>query len=64
MKNCTRCGRPTPTAELTVDRSKASGHKGWCRRCDRERCRAYYARRVGRPVRAHRRREDPSDPVA
>jgi hypothetical protein len=38
-----RCGGVKPLEEFTVDRDKPSGRGSYCRPCDRERSREYYA---------------------
>jgi hypothetical protein len=48
---CYACGEDLPFEAFAVDRSKASGRKSICRRCDREKARAYYALRRGGPDR-------------
>jgi hypothetical protein len=45
-KRCPRCERDLALDEFAVDRSKARGVKAWCRACDNERSRAYYASNV------------------
>jgi hypothetical protein len=42
IKRCPRCDRDLPQAEFARDASKASGHKSWCKACDREKSRRYY----------------------
>ena len=39
---CSRCGETQPLSEFSVDRSKSSGRKSHCRRCDCERSARYY----------------------
>ncbi len=44
MKRCGRCGGLLPLEEFTSDRDKPSGRGSYCRPCDRERAREFYAR--------------------
>ena len=41
-RRCSRCGETQPLTEFSVDRSKSSGRKSQCLRCDRERSARYY----------------------
>jgi hypothetical protein len=41
-KPCPRCGVMTAEADFSVDGSKTSGRRSYCRACDRRRGRAYY----------------------
>ena len=43
MSKCPRCERVLLVSEFARDRSKASGHKSHCKRCDREKSKQYYA---------------------
>jgi hypothetical protein len=43
MSRCPRCERVLPLVEFARDRSKASGHKSWCKACDRAKSKRYYA---------------------
>jgi hypothetical protein len=40
---CSRCKTLTAETGFSVDRSKASGRRSYCRECDRQRRKAYYA---------------------
>jgi hypothetical protein len=42
-KRCPGCGGSKPLEDFTSDRSKSDGRGSYCRVCDRERSRAYYA---------------------
>ena len=42
VRRCPGCGEAQPFSEFAVDRSKSSGRKSHCRRCDRERAARYY----------------------
>jgi hypothetical protein len=59
---CYRCEEFRPVSEFAGDKSKASGRKSICKRCDREKSKRYYysnlekARRRSRD--ANRRRRD------
>ncbi len=55
---CYRCKQDLQFEDFAVDRSKASGHKSVCKRCDRERARGYYAANADRirPVARNRAR--------
>lgn len=44
-RTCTRCQATLAADLFAVDRSKASGHKSWCKTCDSARCRDYYRRK-------------------
>lgn len=39
---CPKCGETKPVSEFATDRSKASGHKSWCKACDNEKSKRYY----------------------
>ena len=39
---CPRCERDLPVSEFARDRSKASGHKSHCKRCDNAKSKRYY----------------------
>jgi hypothetical protein len=50
---CTRCGVRQPLDDFAVDRSRPSGRKGMCKRCDNEKSLSrYYARRGEAPARS------------
>lgn len=42
-KVCPRCGERLALGAFAVDRSKASGHKSWCKVCDNARSLGYYS---------------------
>jgi hypothetical protein len=44
---CTRCGALRPLDEFARDRSRPSGRKGMCKRCDAEKSLARYRARRG-----------------
>jgi hypothetical protein len=43
MTRCPRCERFLPVSDFARDKSKASGHKSWCKACDRAKSKRYYA---------------------
>jgi hypothetical protein len=43
MRRCYACAEELPTSDFAHDTSKASGFKSICKRCDRQKSRAYYA---------------------
>jgi hypothetical protein len=58
VRICPRCSQRRALDDFAVDRHKSSGRKSWCKRCDRERSRAYYrehAAQVIARVQARRR---------
>jgi hypothetical protein len=56
MKTCPRCGRIQPPEAFAIDRSKASGRKSHCKRCDRAKAHAYRERKMADvPLRFRRR---------
>ena len=42
-RRCPGCLETKPIEEFAVDRYKRSGRKSRCKRCDREKARAYYS---------------------
>jgi hypothetical protein len=42
-KRCSRCGWELLLSMFARDASKKSGFKSWCRACDNDRSRRYYA---------------------
>jgi len=57
---CSKCGETKLASDFATDRSKAGGHKSWCKRCDNEKSRRYYAansKRIIKRVLAKRRDE-------
>lgn len=44
MRTCRRCDGVFPLELMTRDRSKTSGYKSTCKRCESERVKAYLAR--------------------
>lgn len=41
-KSCLKCGAVKLLCDFATDRSKASGHKSWCKPCDAEKSARYY----------------------
>ena len=43
LPRCYQCGENRPVEDFARDKSKASGRKSICKRCDNEKSRQYYA---------------------
>jgi len=57
LRRCYRCERDILPRAFAIDRSKGSGRKSICKRCDRAKSRAYYAANSARVIARARRRQ-------
>jgi hypothetical protein len=50
VRKCPRCGKSKPLDQFARDKSKSSGHKSHCKRCDAEKSASYYADHAERVI--------------
>jgi hypothetical protein len=47
---CSKCGVDQPEASFAVRSDRPSGRKSWCKTCDAEKARRYYAKNRDRVI--------------
>jgi hypothetical protein len=47
---CTKCRENLPISQFAADRSKALGRRSWCKPCEQEKSRRYYAEHRSRVI--------------